>query len=131
MNKTRMKFAMLTMMFISGIFFYESYLQTFKLDVFPWGNSNNDGLYLLIIPYILLPSLLILLSLKWLILRKSTIANYFKSSAYIYFVLVLVIFQFAAFGFHLGNLLLGIFAGIMGVIELIAMFNQRNKFDSV
>ena len=72
--------------------------------------------------------LLILLSLKWLILRKSTIANYFKSSAYIYFVLVLVIFQFADFGFHLGNLLLGIFAGIMGVIELIAMFNQRNKF---
>jgi hypothetical protein len=68
------------MTFISLTCFYVSYLPTLTMDLFPWGDSTRDGLYLLIVPIFLIPLILVLSLIKWTLLRKLALPNYIKFS---------------------------------------------------
>lgn len=57
---------------------YLAYLPTLKIDFFPWGNNKNDGLYLLVVPMVLLPMLLVFSLLKYFIVRKADTSVFFK-----------------------------------------------------
>lgn len=59
---------------------YLAYLPTLKIDLFSWGNSKNNGLYLLIVPMILLPLIIGFSIVKYLIVRKADISFLFKNS---------------------------------------------------
>jgi len=50
------------------------------MDLFPWGDSTRDGLYLLIVPIFLIPLILVLSLIKWTLLRKLALPNYIKFS---------------------------------------------------
>jgi hypothetical protein len=65
---------------ISAICFFISYLPTLTVDLFPWGNSTTDGLYLLIVPLFLMPLILVLSVVKWLLARRTTLPDYIKYS---------------------------------------------------
>ena len=68
------------MTFISLTCFYVSYLPTLTMDLFPWGDSTRDGLYLLIVPIFLIPLILVLSLIKWTLLRKLALPSYIKFS---------------------------------------------------
>lgn len=107
----------LIMVGIAFLFFYMAYLQTFKLDAFTWGNSSNDGLYLLVIPLILLPSIFILGMIKWALVRNSNAPIYLKRSHFMYIALSLLIFIFSSVESYWAGLIVGLFAGVLSVIE--------------
>ena len=109
------------MALIAGTFFYTAYLQTYMMDEFKWGSSNHDGLYLLVIPVVLLPLLIVLNSLKWFILRRLDIDFYLKRSHFLYVSLGLLIFIFASLEGYAIGLLLGVIAGVLAIIEAIIL----------
>jgi len=59
---------------------YVAYLPTIRLDMFYWGNSKYDGLYLLVIPLAFLPVVILLSVLKFLVVRKRVQSDDFKWS---------------------------------------------------
>jgi hypothetical protein len=61
-----------------GSFFYMAYLPTLKIDFFTWGNNHIDGLYLLVVPMILLPLVIVFSLLKYWIVRKMNNAVFLK-----------------------------------------------------
>jgi hypothetical protein len=63
-----------------GSFFYMAYLPTLKIDFFSWGNNHNDGLYLLVVPMILLPLVIVFSLLKYWIVRKMNDAVFLRWS---------------------------------------------------
>jgi hypothetical protein len=79
---TRIKLILLIVVLagISAICFFISYLPTLTLDLFPWGSSTTDGLYLLIVPLFLIPLILVLSVVKWLLTRRTTLPHYIKYS---------------------------------------------------
>jgi hypothetical protein len=79
---TRIKLILLIVVLagISAICFFISYLPTLTLDLFPWGSSTTDGLYLLFVPLFLIPLILVLSVVKWLLTRRTTLPHYIKYS---------------------------------------------------
>lgn len=64
-----------------GVAFYNlTYLPTLRLDLFEWGNSNNDGLYLLFVPFVLLPTILVISTIKYFVTRKLDLETFYKWS---------------------------------------------------
>jgi hypothetical protein len=62
-----------------AIAFYNlAYLPTMRIDFFKWGNSNTDGLYLLVVPFVLLPTILVTSMIKYLVTKKLDIENIYK-----------------------------------------------------
>ncbi len=61
---------------------YIGYLNTSKIDQFARGDSRNDGLHLLVVPTVILPTLLVLSFLVWLVTRKSRHLLHAKVSLY-------------------------------------------------
>jgi hypothetical protein len=55
-------------------------MATLRLDFFEWGNSQNDGLYLLFVPMVLLPTILVSSVVKYLVTKKLEIENIYKWS---------------------------------------------------
>jgi hypothetical protein len=53
-------------------------MATLRLDFFEWGNSQNDGLYMLIVPIVLLPTILISSIIKYLVTKKLPIEDIYK-----------------------------------------------------
>lgn len=56
------------------------YLGTYRIDYFSWGNSNADGLYLLFIPVVNFPVILVVSLVKYLVVRKWQINSLYKWS---------------------------------------------------
>jgi len=50
-------------------FLYVAYLPTFRIDVFKWGNNNTDGLYLLVVPIVFLPTVLAVSVIKYFVTK--------------------------------------------------------------
>jgi hypothetical protein len=73
-----------------ALFGYLAYLPTLKIDFFSWGNSKNDGLYLLVVPMILLPLIIVFSIIKYLILRKIDTTFLFRNSFILTIVVVLL-----------------------------------------
>lgn len=46
------------------------YTLSYRLDLFPWGSSQHDGLFMIVIPIWILPIVYVLSFIKWLITRK-------------------------------------------------------------
>ena len=64
-----------------GLAFYElAYMATLRLDFFEWGNSQNDGLYLLFVPMVLLPTILVASIIKYFVTKKLNVENIYKWS---------------------------------------------------
>lgn len=64
-----------------GVAFYNvAYLPTLRLDVFQWGNSSTDGLYLLFVPFVLLPTILVTSALKFFVTKKLDVSAFYKRS---------------------------------------------------
>ena len=64
-----------------GLAFYNlGSLATDRLDYFEWGNSKSDGLYLLMVPVVLLPIILVASLVKYLVTKKMDIENTYKWS---------------------------------------------------
>ncbi|MEH0154511.1 hypothetical protein V6R21_10230 [Limibacter armeniacum] len=64
-----------------GLAFYElAYMATLRLDFFEWGNSQNDGLYLLFVPMVLLPIILVASIVKYFVTKKMNVENIYKWS---------------------------------------------------
>jgi len=62
-----------------GVAFYNlAYLPTMRIDFFKWGSSNTDGLYLLFIPFVLLPTILVTSVIKYLVTKKLDVENTYK-----------------------------------------------------
>ncbi len=80
MTLTKKILVTVVMTFISLTCFYVSYLPTLTMDLFPWGDSTRDGLYLLIVPIFLIPLILVLSLIKWTLLRKLALPSYIKFS---------------------------------------------------
>jgi hypothetical protein len=78
---------------LSVLFLYLAYLPTDLMDFFQWGSSQTDGLYLLIVPLILLPSIIILSIFKFFIVKKTTSKIFYRWS-YMVTILSIVICTF-------------------------------------
>lgn len=74
-------------------FVYTAYLISLLIDWFPWGQSNRDGLYLLFIPILVLPTTFLLTCFEWLVLRKFEISNFIKVVIFIPFPLGLIVVE--------------------------------------
>ena len=62
-----------------GLAFYElAYMATLRLDFFEWGNSQNDGLYMLMVPIVLLPTILVSSVIKYFVTKKLPIEDVYK-----------------------------------------------------
>lgn len=57
-----------------------AYLPTLRLDFFEWGNSQNDGLYLLFMPMVFLPTILVVSTIKYFVTKKLKSDNPYKWS---------------------------------------------------
>ncbi len=68
----------LTQIVLITSFLYLAYLPTLKIDFFSWGNNKNDGLYLLVVPMILLPLLIVFSVLKYFVVKKAKVSIFFK-----------------------------------------------------
>jgi uncharacterized membrane protein len=53
-------------------------MATLRLDFFEWGNSQNDGLYMLMVPMVLLPTILISSIIKYFLTKRLPIENVYK-----------------------------------------------------
>lgn len=73
-----------------ALLIYLAYLPTLKTDVFNWGNTNNDGLYLLVVPIVLLPLVIFFSTVKYLIIRKIDAPIAYKFSFILPVVIVLL-----------------------------------------
>ncbi len=102
-----------------------AYLQTFMLEEFKWGNVNNDGLYFLVIPFIVLPIIFTLGLVKWMILRKLSIDILLRISQWIYLVMGLVILASSSVQSYWVGIVIGIAGGILSSIEPIFL---KKKF---
>ena len=62
-----------------GFAFYNlAYMATLRLDFFKWGNSQNDGLYMLMVPIVLLPTILVSSIIKYFLTKKLPLENVYK-----------------------------------------------------
>jgi len=50
------------------------------LDFFEWGNSQTDGLYLLFVPVVILPTIVVTSIIKYLVTKKLAVETFYKSS---------------------------------------------------
>jgi hypothetical protein len=69
---------------------YLAYLPTILVDYFSWGSSKRDGLYLLIVPFGLLPLIIILSVAKYLIVRKMAVSQFVKFNFVLSIAVVLI-----------------------------------------
>lgn len=65
---------------IAFAFYSLAYLATLRLDFFEWGNSQQHGLYMLMVPIVLLPTILVSSLVKYLVTRKLPIESTYKWS---------------------------------------------------
>lgn len=72
------------------LFAYYMMLPTFLVDYFPWGNSNNDGLYMLVIPIVFYPLIIFFAVVKYLIVRKRLIRRISKRSTFFQMLLPII-----------------------------------------
>ena len=63
-----------------GLFCYLSFLPTVRMDFFSWGDRRADGLYLVIVPIVILPMVTFLSIVKYLFQWRANI-SIFKHSA--------------------------------------------------
>lgn len=47
------------------------YTISFRIDLFSWGSSQSDGLFIIVIPIWILPITYVILILKWYLEKKS------------------------------------------------------------
>jgi hypothetical protein len=55
-------------------------MATLRLDFFEWGSSQQDGLYMLMVPIVLLPTILVSSLVKYFVTRKLPIESTYKWS---------------------------------------------------
>ena len=67
-----------------------TYLPTISMDFFEWGNSNTDGLYLLVVPFVLLPTILVASIIKYWVTKKLNIEDKYKWSFLVSIVSVII-----------------------------------------
>ncbi len=60
----RLYFFYLNQLMLIAVVLFAAVLPSFTSDRVPWGNSKNDGLYLLVIPLYLFPLVIFFLCLK-------------------------------------------------------------------
>lgn len=48
------------------------YTLSYRLDLFPWGSSQHDGLFMIVIPIWILPIIYVLSFIRWLIRKENT-----------------------------------------------------------
>ena len=109
----------------ASIIFYAGYLNTFKIDKFNWGNSNNDGLYLLIIPFVILPVILILSALEWVLIKNSRYPGYVKIGLCLSIFIILIITTCSIFEMYWVGFLIACIGSIGIMIESIFLAVQR------
>ncbi len=61
-------------------FYSLAYMATLRLDFFEWGSSQQDGLYMLMVPIVLLPTILVSSLVKYFVTRKLPIESTYKWS---------------------------------------------------
>ena len=67
-----------------------TYLPTIRIDFFEWGNSNTDGLYLLLVPFVLLPTILVISVIKYFVTKKLNFEKMYRWSFLVSIVSVII-----------------------------------------
>jgi len=62
------------------VFIYLTYLPTIVMDFFSWGSSTTDGLYLLFVPFVLLPTILVTSIVKYFVTKGLILDVIYKLS---------------------------------------------------
>ena len=108
-----------------GFAFYElAYMATLRLDFFEWGNSQNDGLYILFVPVFLLPTILVVSFIKYLVMKKLNVGVFYKWS-FLFTMGSIVISTLLAVGDALwSTLVISLLTTLVIVIETIILSRQ-------
>ncbi len=112
---------------ISFLFYYSAYLQSFKVDYFLWG-TNNDGLFLLVIPLIILPILVLLSIMKWFLIKRSNISAIIKNGHWVYIALGIFIVLFTIIEIYFLAMTFSTLAGLTGTLEQFYLVINKDEF---
>ena len=107
-----------------GNYLHIAYLYSLKVDVFPWGNEDRDGLYLLFLQIENLPILIILIILKYFVSRKSKY-YYIKYSYILYMLFGLIVCLFN--NSMIFGMLISVLLSIVISIELFLQANEKQN----
>jgi drug/metabolite transporter (DMT)-like permease len=112
---------------------YMAYVPTLRVDFFSWGSSKVDGLYLLVVPIMLLPSILLFSFLKFLLLRRTNepmlVGLSFVVSAFVSFLITIIVaLSDSNEGMFIATLL-SFFLTVFYIVEAFIFFRKhRNMF---
>jgi len=108
-----------------GLAFYNlAYMATLRLDFFEWGNSQNDGLYLLFVPIVILPTILITSAIKYLVTKKLDVEKFYKWSFIGTIILSLVCSVLAVSDTMWPTVVISLLTTLALVIETIILSRQ-------
>jgi hypothetical protein len=99
-------------------------MATLRLDFFEWGNSQNDGLYMLMVPIVILPTILIASIIKYLVTKKLSIESIYKWSFVGSIVFSLICSLLAVADVLWPTVVISIIVTIAIVIETIILTRQ-------
>lgn len=84
MNKSLKIFYVILMFVMALCFLVILYTLSYRLDPFPWGSSQHDGLFMIVIPIWILPIVYILSFIRWLMTRRYDSSEFSKITNIIY-----------------------------------------------
>ncbi len=129
MDKTKILSLSIINILIAVSFGCMAYLQTYLINYFEWGSTNNDGLFMIIVPLYVMPILFLLLLIKGVVLRKLKLPVIVKKSYIAYFVLTVLIFGTISSGTSLFAMVLSLIAGILAIIESFYIIREVKLTD--
>jgi hypothetical protein len=108
-----------------GLAFYNlAYMATLRLDFFEWGNSQNDGLYMLIVPIVLLPTILVSSTIKYFVTKRLPIEDIYNWSFIVSIVLSLICTLLAVADALWSTVVISLLTTLAIVIETIIVSRQ-------
>lgn len=118
------RFMILLLLLLCGLAII--YTVSYRIDLFPWGSSKTDGLFMIVIPVWILPFSYIVLMTKWFLERKNkTNIGYENYILLILFTLVGVLVMFDSQLMY--SLCMVLSLSIIGLIIRSMTFNFPGK----
>ncbi len=100
------------------------YTISFRIDIFEWGSSKTDGLFIIVIPVWIVPTAYIALIIKWIVDKKLVIKSKFEN--YILFILYTLIGFLVLFDSQLLYYISLMLSGLIIVLVIIIMFSKKH-----
>ncbi len=111
-----------------GLAFYNlTYMATLRLDFFEWGNSQHDGLYLLFVPIVILPTILITSVVKYFVTKKLDVEIFYKWSFTGYIFLSLICSSLVVADVMWAGVVISLLTMLVLIIETVTIPTVINK----